>query len=317
MDFLLLTILTFVQLNCENLFDCEHDSLKQDTEYMPWSARRWTRTKYWTKIRNTASSIASCGADDGKMPDFIALCEIENDSVVRDLARRSQLRTMRYSYLITNSPDPRGIDVALLYNPLSFRPLNHYSLHVGQQDEKRPMRDILYVSGLILSGDTLHVFVVHASSRYGGTRKSEPRRMATVERLDEAIDSIRSVSPEAYIIIGGDFNDDSESKPLRTLWGNGMLDAGRSANVRASSENTKKIKGTYKYEGKWESIDHFLVSMPLSGKVSECFINAPDFLIEKDRKFGGLKPKRSWNGYKFRKDGFSDHLPLILRLSFF
>lgn len=312
---LLATLLTLVELNCENLFDCEHDSLKQDTEYLPTGARRWTPYKYWTKVRRTASALLACGTRDGRMAELIALSEIENDSVVRDLARRSQLRQMGYEYLTTNSPDVRGIDVALLYDPYSFRPLSHRTIPVRLAEGQRPTRDILYASGLILSGDTLHLLVAHASSRFGGRRSSEPRRMATIHILCQTIDSIRALSPDAKIIIAGDLNDGPGSLPLKTLEEAGMIDAGDGATVRASEKNTPKVRGTYKYEGRWESIDHILVSAQLQANISECFICAPDFLIEKDSKYGGVKPKRSWNGYRFRRDGYSDHLPLVVRFS--
>ena len=112
--------LTFVELNCENLFDCRHDSLKQDQEFLPDGAHHWTKKRYWTKQNNIAREILSC-ADE--LPDLVALIEVENDSVVRDLTRRSLLRNAGYHYLMTESPDVRGLDVALLYQPASLRPL--------------------------------------------------------------------------------------------------------------------------------------------------------------------------------------------------
>ena len=108
--------LTFVELNCENLFDTRHDSLKQDTEYLPEATRHWTKKRYWQKLNNTAQELLSC-CNDG-IPDLIALCEIENDTVMRDFSRRSLLRNAGYEYVMTQSPDLRGIDVALLYSPL-------------------------------------------------------------------------------------------------------------------------------------------------------------------------------------------------------
>jgi len=120
---LLVSLLTFVELNCENLFDCRHDSLKQDMEFTPDGARKWTQRKYWNKIDNIVKTLMAAGEHGGEwtMPDMVALCEIENDSVARDLVRRSMLRTLGYEYAITDSPDVRGIDVALLWHPGSFR----------------------------------------------------------------------------------------------------------------------------------------------------------------------------------------------------
>ena len=112
---------TLVELNCENLFDVSHDSLKQDQEYLPDATRHWTRKRYWRKLDNIAQEILSC-RDDG-IPDLVALCEVENDSALTYLTRRSLLRNAGYEYLVTSSPDLRGIDVALVYSPFSFSPV--------------------------------------------------------------------------------------------------------------------------------------------------------------------------------------------------
>lgn len=306
---LLTSFLTFVQLNCENLFDCRHDSLKQDTEYTPEGNRQWTYSKYWRKVRNISRELISSDSKNGHLPDIITLCEIENDSVLRDITRRSQLREMRYEYIMTHSTDARGIDVALMYNRFAFRPINHYSLVVDFKDENHPLRDILYVSGQIITDDTLHIFVVHAPSRYGGKRHSEPRRMAVVNRLIASVDSLRSISPDTKIVVLGDFNDEADDKSLQTLEANSFVNVGKNATV----EN-RKVKGTYKYEGRWGSIDHILVSASLIDDVAECYINTSDFLLEKDTKYGGVKPRRTFIGYRFRRDGYSDHLPLIMKL---
>ena len=154
LSLLLSGFLTLVELNCENLFDCQDDSLKQDEEYLPEATRHWTSRRYWRKLNNTAQELLST-CDDG-IPDLIALCEVENDSVVNSLVRRSLLRNAGYEYLMTQSPDVRGIDVALLYSPAAFAPISSYSLRVQPIAGMRPTRDILYVSGRTLGGDTLH-----------------------------------------------------------------------------------------------------------------------------------------------------------------
>ena len=108
---LLASLLTFVELNCENLFDTRHDSLKQDTEYLPEAVRHWTGKRYWRKQNNIAQELLST-CDDG-LPDLVALCEVENDSVLHDLTRRSLLRNARYEYVMTHSADERGIDALI------------------------------------------------------------------------------------------------------------------------------------------------------------------------------------------------------------
>lgn len=162
---------------------------------------------------------------DGKdwhLPDLVALCEVENDSVMRDLTKRSLLRNANYEYLVTNSPDERGIDVALIYDPMHFQPIRHYPLRIKPMEGMRPTRDILYVAGRIITDDTLHIFVVHAPSRYGGEKPTRPHRMLIAKTLCGAIDSIRLASSNPNIIIAGDFNDYADSKALMQLQLHGM-----------------------------------------------------------------------------------------------
>ena len=296
--------LTLVELNCENLFDCRHDSLKQDTEWMPEGKRRWTPTRYWRKLNHIGQEILSC-QDDG-IPDLVALVEVENDSVVFDLTRRSLLRGAGYEYLMTQSPDVRGIDVALLYQPFSFRPFCYDYLVIPPLEGMRPTRDILYVKGETVSGDTLHVFVVHAPSRYGGEKQSRPNRQLVANRLLEAISQLPS---DAKIMIAGDFNDDACSPALRFLENGGLH------NVTATATGTHGAKATYYYQGAWQSIDHVFVSSVLLNSVKQAYINDAPFLLEEDKKYGGVKPLRTYNGYRYQR-GFSDHLPLVVRFRF-
>ena len=304
LSLLLSGLLTLVELNCENLFDYRHDEGKQDEEYMPEAVRHWNRKRYWRKLNNIAQELLST-ADDG-ISDLIALCEVENDSVVHDLTRRSLLRNAGYEYLTTSSPDLRGIDVALLYSPFSFSPIQTYSLRVKPVEGMRPTRDILYASGLTASGDTLHVFVVHAPSRYGGERYSRPFRMAVADRLCQSLDSLRALSPEAQIIVAGDFNDEADSPALRRLYQHGV------SNVTKDCRGRNGARGTYRYRGEWGSIDHVLASSPIYNKVDTAFIHSPLFLLEEEKLYGGLRPRRTYNGMRYQP-GYSDHLPLVVR----
>lgn len=314
LSLLLTSLLTLMELNCENLFDCEHDSLKNDTEFLPDAARKWTRSKYWHKLDQLTKEIVACGDDSAafQLPDLIALCEVENDSVLRDLTKRSALRTAGYDYFVTDSPDERGIDVALLYHHFSFKPINHHSIRIKPVEDMKPTRDILYVSGLIVSGDTLHIFVVHAPSRYGGERSSRPFRMAVAEQLCEAIDSVRAVSPDANIIVTGDFNDGASNASLNYYYERASLH-----NVTANATGAHGAKGTYRYKGKWESIDHVLISSPMLPHVSNAFIFDAPFLLSEEKRYGGVKPRRTYPSYSYDSGGFSDHLPLVVRFRFF
>jgi endonuclease/exonuclease/phosphatase family metal-dependent hydrolase len=293
--------LTFVELNCENLFDCQHDSLKQDTEWLPDGQRHWTPARYWRKLNNIGQELLSC-QEEG-LPDLVALVEVENDSVVFDLTRRSLLRNAGYRYLMTQSPDMRGIDVALLYQPTSFRPLCYDYLEVTPLEDMRPTRDILYVQGETLNRDTLHVFVVHAPSRFGGERPTRPNRQLVMDRL---MGAIRLLPADAKVVVAGDFNDYADSPSLVFLEQNGLH------NVSRGAKGTHGAEGTYRYEGEWESIDHVLVSSSLLEHVKQAYVNDVPFLLEEEKKYGGVKPLRTFNGYRYQR-GFSDHLPLVVR----
>lgn len=320
----LISLFTFVELNCENLFDCRHDSLKNDTEFLPDGSYHWTRTRYWRKLNRVGQTIIACGEKQGgvlqgrelkdvdymkgrswQLPDMVALCEVENDSVLHDLTRRSLLRNARYEYVMTNSPDERGIDVALVYSPFSFRLINGHSVRVEPIRNMRPTRDILYASGIIASGDTLHVVVAHLPSRRGGEQQSRPFRMAAASKVAEVIDSIyNNVSKDAKIIIAGDFNDYSQSASVRLLCSSRMKD------ISAKATGHNGAKGTYRYQGEWGSLDHILVSESLVASVANCYIYDAPFLIEPDDKYGGVKPRRNYLGPRYL-NGFSDHLPLV------
>ena len=299
--------LTLVELNCENLFDCKHDSLKQDSEWTPASVRHWTPSRYWQKVNRIGQTILSC-QEDG-IPDLVALVEVENDSCLFDLTRRSLLRNAGYQYLMTESPDERGIDVALLYQPFTFRPLCYEMFRITPLEGMRPTRDILYVKGETLYNDTLHVFVVHAPSRYGGEKTTRPNRQLVIDRLVQAIDSIRQESPMAKVLMAGDFNDGADSPVLASLMAHAMV------NVTDTATGTHGAKGTYRYQGVWQSIDHVFVSPVLLDHVEQAYINDLPFLLEEDKKYGGAKPLRTYNGMRYQK-GFSDHLPLVVRLRF-
>lgn len=300
--------LTFVELNCENLFDCKHDSLKNDMEFLPTSGRQWTPRRYWRKLDNIGRTIISCTPDTitYQLPDLVALVEVENDSVLHDLTRRSLLRNAGYDYVMTCSPDERGLDVALLFQPFSFQLLRHYPLRIVPLPDMRPTRDILYVSGRVMSGDTLHVFVVHAPSRYGGERETRPFRRHVAQRLMQSVDSIRALSPDAAILVAGDFNDYVDDASLQYLEAQGLHNASKTAVGHHGA------RGTYRFQGLWASLDHIFVSSSLRQELDSCYVNDQPFLLEDDEKYGGVKPFRTYNGMRYRR-GFSDHLPLVAR----
>lgn len=333
----LISLFTIVELNCENLFDCQHDSLKEDQEFLPTSTHLWTRTRYWRKLNHIGQELIALGElpgqkaqgdaanqttdtrdADGHLPDLVLLCEIENDSVMRDLTERSLLRRARYKYLMTNSPDLRGIDVALMYNPFAFRPLSWHSIRIHPpRKDFRPTRDILYVCGMVLgkigstdqhdetATDTLHILVVHAPSRSGGESFSRPYRLEVEQRLEDCLDSIRRLQPNANILIGGDFNDYSTSPALVKLSQQAMTEVSRDATGHHGA------RGTYRYQGEWGSLDHLFLSPTLAVRPHVCVIGDLPWLMEEEKKYGGVKPYRTYYGPRYQP-GYSDHLPLVL-----
>ena len=164
-----------VSWNIENQFDTHHDSLKNDHEFLPDAMRHWNYSRYKKKLVDVARVITAIG--EWSPPALVGLCEVENDTVLRDLTRRSPLKELSYRYVMTNSPDLRGIDVALLYQRDLFKLLSSRSISIPPLKQYRPTRDLLHVSGLLLTGDTLDVFVCHLPSRSGGAKESEPYRL--------------------------------------------------------------------------------------------------------------------------------------------
>ena len=195
-----------MEYNVENLFDCEHDSLKNDYEFLPDNPKGWTPERYREKLNNIAKVILAAG--DEQVPDLVGLCEVENNRCVTDLVEHSPLKDAAYNFAMTDSPDERGIDVVLLYQPATFKHLQTQTIGVPYKEaERRPTRDILHVSGKVVSGDTLDVFVCHLPSRSGGEAKSEPYRLLVAGIIRQAADSVMACRKNPNVIIMGDFND--------------------------------------------------------------------------------------------------------------
>ena len=287
--------------NVENLFDTKDDPHKNDNEFLPDAARHWNFFRYRDKLKNLAKGIIASG--DEYIPDLVGLCEVENDSCIYDLVKRSPLREAGYRYVMTDSPDQRGIDVALLYQRGSFRLLQHQSIRIPyEQVERGPTRDILHVIGQVVSGDTLDVIVCHMPSRSGGQLESEPYRLFTARKLRQVADSLMDVRMNPYLVIMGDFNDYPTNRSLKeVLCGDDKL-----RNLMKGMKG-----GTYRYRGEWGILDQFLVSENVSVRGVE--ILRHPFLLEEDEKYGGEKPFRTYNGMKYQ-GGYSDHLPIALDL---
>ena len=222
---------------------------------------------------------------------------------------------MNYRIVHYESDDFRGIDVGLLYQPEQFELL--FSKKIGVRDPENPdfrTRDILYVKGL-MGGDTLHVFINHWPSRYRGYLNSEPLRQLASEVLTHSTDSICSLNSDAAILIMGDFNDRAENESVSRLASD---ETACPLYLLPLNCTNNDVKGTIKYQGNWDFFDHILVSQSLligendlATQDESASVFSPDFLLEKDEKFNGVKPKRTFIGFKYN-GGVSDHLPVYV-----
>lgn len=299
--------------NVENLFDARHDTLKNDDEFLPEGERKWDSRKYWDKLQKIAKVIAAVGEE--QLPDLVALCEVENDSCLTDLTQRSVLRRAGYRYVMTQSRDARGVDVALLYQPARFRPLLVENIDVHPEEiGQKPTRDILHVTGLLQSSDTLDVYVCHMPSRGGGKEETEPFRIHTASLLRTSVDVILKERKLPRLLIMGDFNDYPHDRSLSQV-----LKAQRPAEGKGnpSPKNLYNLSydikpGTYRYQGEWNTLDHLIVTgnmLPARGRV---FMS--EWLLEKDNTYGGYKPFRTYLGPRYL-GGYSDHLPVFVDLN--
>lgn len=303
--------------NVENLFDVIDDSLTDDDAFTPIGKMYWTRYRYFDKINHIGKVILATGG--WHTPDIIGLCEIENKDVLNDLVRSDALSKTSYGIVHYESPDKRGIDVALLYNRDRVRLLSAKALQVRNHDLRT--RDILYFKAL-LKNDTFHFFVNHWPSRSAGQLETERDRFAAAGLLKQTCDSIIMQSAFSHIVIMGDFNDEPDDESIKQILGAisafDPLSPQKIYNL-SRCPSSYKIDGSLKFQGTWNLFDQIMVSgsllMKVSGKIhvdKEGYrILENDFLLEADRKFSGYKPYRTYVGFKYR-GGFSDHLPIYI-----
>ena len=284
--------------NVENLFDTIDNPLTADDEFVPQSDRHWDTYRYWHKMQKLSEVIVNVG--EWYHAAIVGLIEVEDSTCLRDLCRRSALRTLGYRYIHYESQDVRGIDVAMLYDPNQFRPLVHYPLVIDFGYETRPTRDLLYVKGLMPNNDTLHLMVCHAPSQLGGTDAKQKRRFV-LNRINQFADSLLTIDPMARIVLMGDFNDNPKrvSPYIPTL--QNMMELPIDSLIAFPN----MAKGTYVYQELWSLLDQFFVSQSLSDVVKAQIYN-PDWLIKNG------KPHRTYTFIRYDRTGFSDHLPIYL-----
>jgi endonuclease/exonuclease/phosphatase family metal-dependent hydrolase len=295
--------------NVENLFDTSDNEETDDDEFLPSSLRRWTFSRYNHKLKQIARII--CAAGEWDTPALVGLCEAENDTVLSRLLRSTPLRQQPYRYLITQGSDKRGINVALLYRRDQFRYIDHRSIQVKFKSAAiRPTRDILHAWGEILSGDTLDVIVCHFPSKYGGEKESEAQRLDAAGILVALSDSLSLIRRHPLQIIMGDFNDEPDSRCMRRVAGDSLL------NLFAPG-NPASGRGSQKYQGEWSQLDQIIIrrrmaesDSPVQFVPGSARTFSPSFLLIDDKTWRGKRPRRTYHGFKY-EGGYSDHLPVI------
>ncbi len=308
--------------NVENLFDTIHDKGKTDAEFLPQGKNNWNGEKYFNKLQHLSKVISELGSDDG--PDVLGLCEIENRRVLNDLVKTPLLQKKGYEIVHYESPDVRGIDVALLYKKSMFNFVDAKKYKVKLPDKKRSAtRDILLVQLVNHKNDTLVFFVNHFPSRLGGTEKSTPNRCKAASILKSKFDSIITANYQSNIVVMGDFNDEPEDSSIKSVLKCNF-------NMGQSSYNEiynpmldlkSRGEGTIVYKKKYELIDQFMMSSHLlfqNNKLhyvpSSVTIFKPEYIQEQNPKYKG-EPFRTQAGQKYL-NGYSDHFPIYMKIAY-
>ena len=312
--------------NVENFFDWRNDSTTvSDLEFSAAGERHWTWKRFQAKANAFAKALFWVEAGTGQLPDIVGLEEVENAFVLRQVLAKTALRKSDYKYVHYDSPDRRGIDVALLYRSSRLELLDSKPCHLFDADTVMATRDILLcvfrrvipgLTGNLPDEDNRYpidvgydgvfaVLVNHHPSKYGGTSESEPRRRIAVERLRFLADSLASVGIDR-IIAGGDFNDTPDNPVFRLL---------EPALAPTHMDLFRQGYGTIKYDGKWDLIDHIYVSPGLAAAGMGMRILRIPFLLTRDTVHSGEKPLRTYTGPR-HTGGVSDHLPVLLEVVF-
>lgn len=304
--------------NVENLFDTRKDSVKADGDFTPRGRLCWTKERYGRKLLHISRALIEAG--EAALPSVIGLAEVENRHVLAELAGKTGLADGDYGIVHADSPDTRGIEVALLYRKADFKELRSRFFPVELEKGERT-RDILYCEGVLGGSDTLHFFVCHFPSMRGGEALSEWKRIKAASVVKAKIDSIQSRYPKAKIVVMGDLNGKANTRAQQVL---NAGNAEKRAIVSSQLYNTGyyllgKPRGSYRYRGEWLTLDHLIVSGSLldgsRGLQSSVRMKvvASDFLLEEEKGSYGKRPKPTYRGQRYI-GGYSDHLPVFIDL---
>ncbi|MFM7217712.1 MAG: hypothetical protein ACKO1U_06815 [Bacteroidota bacterium] len=309
--------------NLENLYDTVDDPLKSDEEFLPTGTKRYSGDVYKDKLGRLSEVLSQIGTD--RSPDgwsVLGCAEIENEQVLTDLVANSKLRSRGLKIVHYDSPDDRGVDVALLYNPKYFTPTFSEPIRVPLKNSDgtdRRTRDVLYVKG-DYAGENVHFFVNHWPSRRGGEEASAPGRALAASICKHKMDSLFAIDPDSKIILMGDLNDDPVSPSVaRVIGAKGDVDkVGRSGMYNPWMQYYKQGIGTLAYNDSWNLFDQILLSGAFLQKDQSGFFFHQANIFHKpwmDQTTGRYKgyPKRTFDFDNYM-GGYSDHYPTYIEL---
>jgi len=297
--------------NVENLFDTINDPNKNDEDFLPNGKLQWNSARYFDKL----NKIVQVVTNDGKeFPAAVGLIEIENETVLKDLVARMKFKGHAYSYVWYDSPDERGIDVAMLYDAKQMKIISSEKLPVVLKSETDPnTRDILHVYAKAC-GMKLHFFVNHWPSRRGGEDVSAPFRAQAAGVLRSKIDELVKSAPQANVICMGDFNDFPSNESVKSVLGAGVSKES-SVLLNMMSDDEQRKEGSHFYQKEWSMLDQFIVSYSLyenhMNEHSAKIVRHPYLMYTS--KSGEQSPARTYVGDSW-KGGYSDHLPIRLAI---
>ncbi len=305
--------------NVENLFDTEDDPKTADDEFTPTGRLLWDNERYQAKLGVLSRVISEMG-----LPTLMGLAEVENEKVVRDLAMQLVLTPADYGVVHFDSPDGRGIDVALMYRKSDFRVINSSFIRIempGQfilNERDSTTRDVLYAEGMMGKKDRLHVFVIHWPSRVGGEKETEPKRIFVAQQIRKKLDEIFAKDQQAKVVIMGDFNDETDNISVASALGAFPMESTRKPATMYNlfSGLDASGKGTYNFRGNWNMLDHIIVSSALLAPAKGLHFSRPeiferDWMMYEDKTYGKT-PNRTYGGGRYF-GGVSDHLPVLIR----
>jgi len=301
--------------NVENLFDTIDDPDKNDEEFLPDSKKNWNSIRYQAKLDSLAKVIqATLEINQG----IIGLVEIENRRVLEDLVHHPVLEFRRLQIIHHESPDERGIDVALLL-PSQFRCDSNYVVSIEfPEDKKEKTRDIL-MARIHLNNKPFWISVNHFPSRRGGEEASRSKRAYVASQLRKQLDMLHAADTAVSFIIMGDFNDEPMDSSMSQVLGAGP-EKGNTDLVNLMWNFQERGYGSYKYKDEWNMLDQIIVSRKLIsfGKTfvspNSARIYVAEYILEQEGKYKG-NPWRTYAGDNYL-GGFSDHLPVLVSLRY-